>query len=89
MYCVRYDQVTAVMFVRLQNKVRSIPVDEFEQTIPLAFGRGPSVGNTSRPTARYDLSLPFAGGKPISAQLVREDLKHHFLVHDFASERIH
>src|SRR6516162_129725 len=41
MYSVRYDQMTAIIVVRLENKACAISANQLEQTNPLAFARGP------------------------------------------------
>src|SRR5207249_5594430 len=83
------NAMPAVIIVRFENKHRSIPSDELEEINLFSFARGLSIGNTPRPGYRTTYRFLFASSEPTLTFLVREHLKHRFLVHDFASERIH
>src|SRR6476659_6521618 len=83
------NAVSPVIIVGFENKHRSISADEFEQIDRFPVARRLSVGNTSRPRPSTTYRFLFARTEPTLALLIREHLEHRFLVHDFASERIH
>jgi hypothetical protein len=81
--------VPAVIIVRFEDKKRSIFLDEFEQIDPASVTRRFQVGKTSSPQQRLTDCFLFTPRKPILMLVVSEHLKCRFLVHDFASKRIH
>jgi len=78
------NAVATVIVVRFENETRAIFTDELKEIDPSALARRFPIGDASSPWYGMMDCFVFAGGKPVLMFLVGEQLKHRFLVHDFA-----